>query len=287
MAAPGPDDLVVRPLQSADLPAAEALSAAAFAFDLTDPDRAQRWHARLAHVTVTDPHGGFVAERDGRAIGVAQALRRDGLWVLALLTVAPGTQSAGAGRALLTRSLAYGDDADAGLIISSSDSRALRLYGRAGFALHPGLDALGPLDRRALPPPDPAVREAGAADLEALEAISRDVRGGSHTPELRFALHDGAVILRHGDRGFAVTLGGHGVWLLAARDEAAAVALLWSGLARCDAIDGPVVRWVTAEQGWAIEVALRAGLRLEPFGAVCLRARPGPALPFLPSGAFG
>ena len=66
----------------------------------------------------------------------------------------PGGPSAGAGRALLERSLAYGPDTDAGLIISSSDPRALRLYALAGFALRPTLEARGDVDRDSLPPPD-------------------------------------------------------------------------------------------------------------------------------------
>jgi ribosomal protein S18 acetylase RimI-like enzyme len=211
---------------------------------------------------------------------------RERLWCLALLTVDPGAQSAGAGRALLEHALAYGAGGEAGLIVGSSDPRALRLYGRAGFALHPTFDALGPLHRRALPAADRAVREATGTDVEALAAISREVRGGPHTAELEFAFAAGAHVLRHGDRGFAVALPGHGVWLLVARDDAAASALLWAALELVGDVDGPVVRWITAEQTWAVDVALRAGLRPAPFGALCVRGRPGPLRPFLPSGPF-
>jgi len=277
--------LTIRQLRPEDLPAAMAVSAAAFELDLSDAETAQRWRERVAHPLRTDPHGGFVAERDGAVVGVAQALRRDGLWVLALLTIDPGGQSAGAGRALLGSSLSYADGPAEGLIVSSSDPRALRLYGRAGFVLHPALDVLGPVDRGALPTPDPQIREAGPADFEALAEISRDVRGGSHTPELEFALRAGARLVRLADRGFAATLPGHAVWLLVARDDEAATALLWSGLAAVGDVDGPVVRWITGEQEWAIDVALRAGLRPSPFGALCARGA-GPLGPFLPSGAF-
>ena len=49
-----------------------------------------------------------MAERDGRSIGVAQALQRERLWCLSLLTVRPDVQSAGAGRALMDSALRYG-----------------------------------------------------------------------------------------------------------------------------------------------------------------------------------
>jgi ribosomal protein S18 acetylase RimI-like enzyme len=280
------EPVTIRPLGFDDLPAAIAISAAAFELDLGDAEAAERWHARLSHPLRTDPDGGFVAERDGTVVGVAQAILRDGLWVLALLTIDPGDQSAGAGRALLDRALAYGAPARAGMVVSSSDPRALRLYGRAGFALRPAFHALGRVDRTTLPPPDPRVRDAGPADLEALEAISREVRGGPHTPELEFALNGGMSLMRLGDRGFAVADPAHGVWLLAARDEEAATALLWSALAAIEDIEDAVVRWMTGEQDWAIDVVLRAGLRPGPFGGLCARGEHGSLRPFLPSGAF-
>src|SRR5581483_3248663 len=101
------------------------------------------------------------------------------------------------------------------------------------------------------------------------------------------ALRGGARLLRVGNRGFAVAQPGQHVWLLVARDEEAATALLWSGL-ECSAVDGfPTrVRWMTADQQWAITVALRAGLSVQAYGALCVRGRPGRLQPFIPSAAF-
>ena len=141
----------------------------------------------------------------------------------------PAAQTTGAGRALLERALTYDAGTDASLIPSSSDPRALRLYALAGFSLLPTFEAAGPLDQRKLPPSDPEVREGGAADLEALEAISRDIRGAPHTTEIEFALRLGGRLLRLADRGFAVATPGHGVWLLAACDDGAAAALCVRG----------------------------------------------------------
>jgi len=245
-----------------------------------------RWQDRIAHPLRTDPDGGLVAERDGRVIGIAQAMVRERLWCLSMLAVQPGVQSAGAGRALLSAALDYGTDADAGLIVSSNDPRALRLYARAGFSLRPAFNAEGTIDRRALPTADGEVTDAELADLPSLAAISRDVRGGPHTAELESALRWGARLLRADDRGFAVTMPRQGLWLLVARDEGAARSLLWRSLDLAGDAERPAVRWITGGQDWAIDVAVRAGLRPSAYGALCVRGDPGPLWPFVPSGPF-
>lgn len=231
-----------------------------------------------------------MAEREGRLIGLAEAIRRERLWVLSMLAVDPRVQSAGTGPAPLERTLRYGAHGDAGLIISSSDPRALRLYSLAGFSLRPAFESNGRLDRGTLPGADSAVREADGSDLEALAAISREVRGGPHTSELSFALERGGQLLRHGDRGFAVVMPSFAaVWLLVARDPEAAQALLWRALELVGDLGGDrsTARWITGGQDWAIDVLLKAGYTLAPRGALCVRGRPGPLHPFLPSGPFG
>lgn len=285
----GTDHLRIRPLEPDDLPAAGELSAAAFGHAGGDEAARERWLERLAHPLHTDPEGAFAAEHDGRVVGLAEAIRRERLWVLSMLAVDPTAQSAGAGHALLERAVRYGDGCDAGLISSSSDPRALRLYGLAGFSLRPAFEATGRLDRRALPAPDPAVREAGEDDLEALAAISRDVRGAPHTSELVFALGGGARLLRYGDRGFAAVVPNRSVWLLAARDAEAAQALLWPALELLGEVEEgrASVRWITGGQDWAIDLLLRAGYTLTPRCALGVRGRPGPLAPYLPSPPFG
>jgi GNAT superfamily N-acetyltransferase len=281
-----PSDVELRALRPEDLPAVASLSAAAFDFEILEPSLAYRWEGRMAHLLGSDPHGAFVAEFDGTVIGVAQAMRRERLWCLSLLTVHPAFQSFGAGGRLFERALAYADPADAGLILSSDDPRALRLYALAGFSLKPTFDASGEIDRAALPRPDPRVREGGRADLDALAPISREIRGAAHTSEIEHALSFDGQLLLHTDRGFAVVTPEHCVWLLAARDEDAATALLWAALAQAEESERAVVRWITAGQQWAIEVLLRAGMRLGCYGALAVRGDPGPLRPFLPSGPF-
>ena len=84
-----------------------AISAAAFGVDLADEAASRRWRSRIEHPVALDPEGMLVAEHGGRIVGVAQAIRRERLWCLSLLTVDPTVQSAGAGRALFDRALEY------------------------------------------------------------------------------------------------------------------------------------------------------------------------------------
>ena len=278
--------LHLRAFHASDLAVAAEVSAAAFDHDITDPAVASRWRARVAHGLETDPDGAFVAELGGEVVGVAQAIERERLWCLSLLAVDPRGQSSGAGRALMERALTYATDTtDIGLFPSSSDPRALRLYALSGFSLLPTFAVAGAVHRAALPQPHGEVHAAAPADLEALAPISREVRGAPHTLELEWALRMGMRILRVGDRGFAVVSPGRGVWLLVARDEQAASQLLWASLAMAGT-EHPTVRWITAEQQWAIEIVVRAGLRLVPYGALCVRGAAGPLRSFLPSGPF-
>jgi predicted N-acetyltransferase YhbS len=279
-------ELQVRPMEPADVAEVAAVAAASFDIDISVPAAAERFRERLAHVLRTDPDGAFVAVRGARIVGAAEAMVRERLWCLSLLAVAPSEQSGGAGRALFERALGYGDGSSAGLIVGSNDPRALRLYGRAGFSLRPTFEATGPLDRSALPRPHPGVREDHGPDLEPLEKVSRDIRGAPYTAELELSLRQGGRLLRVGDRGFAVAHPVFGVWVLLARDEETATALLWSALELAADSERPCLRWITGDQGWATSVALEAGLRLGANGALCVRGNPGPLRPFIPTGPF-
>jgi GNAT superfamily N-acetyltransferase len=269
-----------------DLAAGARIMAAAFDSDASGDGVRERQGRRLAHLLGTDPGGAFVSEHGGRIVGIAQAYVREGLWCLSMLAVDPSAQGTGAGRALFDQALAYGDgDGGPGLIVSSNDPRALRLYAAAGFSLRPALKATGRLDRRAFPAPPEAVRRGGRVDLPAIAEVSRSVRGAAHTAEIGFLLDRGAELLVFEDRGFAVSEPGVGVVTVAARDDGAASALLWSALDVAGDVARPV-RWITGGQDWAVDVVVRAGLDVAAHGALCVRGRPGPLYPFVPSPPF-
>lgn len=274
----------VRPMLASDLDAAVNVTAAAFSRDLGDEGVARRWRERIAYPWQTDPGGAFVAEVDGQVIGVAEAIVRERLWCLSMLAVEPGIQSAGAGRALMERAAQYGGGDDPGLIVSSNDPRALRLYADCGFALYPTFEASGTVDRRRVPALGGSVREDDGGDLEAFAELTREVRGAPYTDELRFLFAQGARLLRIADQGFAAVNSEGMLWALVARDDETASALLWKALALAE---GPArVRWITGTQQWAINIVARAGMRLTAYGALCVRGTPGPLAPFLPNNSF-
>jgi GNAT superfamily N-acetyltransferase len=238
-------------------------------------------HVRLRHLLATDPGGCWVAD-DGTVAGAGLALVREGIWGLSLLVVDPAVQSAGIGRALLERTLAYGNGARGGIILASADPRALRAYARAGFALHPTVRATGvPRDVE----PDPAVRAFTPDDHPMAAAVDRAVRGAAHGSDLDALARGGSELLVYPGRGYLAIRDGD-VKALAAADEVTARALLATALARIPAAGTAQVEWITARQQWAVDVTLAARLELQPQSAVFLRGEVGPFTPYIPGGAY-
>jgi hypothetical protein len=211
---------------------------------------------------------------------MALALVREGIWGLSLFAVERQRQGVGIGRALLDAAMTHAGGARGAIILSSEDPKAMRLYARAGFALRPSV-AIAGVPRSAEHPP--GVEESD--DVERTAAISRAVRGASHAHDIPEMLAFRSHLLVLGDRGFAVHRDGSPK-LLAARDEDAARALLWSCLAAAPAGATVHAGYLTAGQDWAIGVALEAGLALSPEGPVFVRGEVGPLAPYIPSGAF-
>ncbi|WP_300599486.1 GNAT family N-acetyltransferase, partial [uncultured Nocardioides sp.] len=111
------EGLVVRPMRPEDVEVAEQISAEAFlqvdraTRRATDPEperrpaaRSQRWIDRTSSLLATDGPGCWVADLDGRTVGMATSLRRETLWALATFAVLPDAQG-GVGRPLLEAAL--------------------------------------------------------------------------------------------------------------------------------------------------------------------------------------
>lgn len=288
--------LEIRPLQPADVPAAHAVSYETFAVldaaagepvpEHTDEVR-RRGETRIAHLQRTDPGGAWVAVEGERLVGVALSSRRGPLWFLSLLTVEPAAQGAGLGRRLLDAALTTAEGADAGLICSSDDPRALRRYASAGFALMPGYAGKGVLDRSRLPSVDDVRDGSWEDDRELLDALAVELRGAPVAPDAdAWAAVDARLLLADGPagRGYAVVRG-HSVRPLAATAPAAARALLVEGLAD---LDGEVtVDFVTGPQQWAVATMVELRLPFRPYESVCVRGSFAPVGPYLPDGAYG
>ena len=282
----------IRPMTTADVEPAFAASQAAFEargerWPTTSEPADVRWRRgiqRIRHLLDSDPGGAWVAEDEGGVHGVSMALVREGVWGLSLLAVEPGKQGNGVGGLLLERALATAEGTRGQLILSSLDPRAMRSYARVGFALQPALCAFGSV-RRAAIPGDLGVRAGGNGDLELAAEVDRRQRGGAHGPDLEALQAAGYDLLVLPGSGYAFHREGSPA-LLAATDTDAGRALLLAVLATSVPGREVGVMFLTEGQGWAIEVALAAGLELEPCGPTFVRGELGPLSPYLPNPAY-
>jgi GNAT superfamily N-acetyltransferase len=280
-----------RPIREADLPAVHDVNVRAF------DDLARRLGgqepsasgldaalARLRRLLATDPGGAWLAELDGTVAGAALALVREGLWGLSLLVVDPHVQGRGAGRELLARAFAYGAGARGHVILSSTDPRAMRAYARLGLRTHPCIAATGQPQGVAMPED---VRPGGPEDLPLTEAVDRAVRGAAHGADLLAMLEGGHEMLVAPGRGYAFVRGGQ-VRMAAAFDDEGARTVLRAALARvAERGERADVDFVSALQGWAVDVCLEARLELRAdAGCVFTGGDVGPFSPYLPSGAY-
>lgn len=252
------------------------------------PAMAAMHRARTRHLAATDPEGCWLAEEDGRAVGFALSMRREGVWILTLFAVLPEAQGRGVGRLLLERAAAHGRGCLRGMICASADPGAARRYRLAGFTLHPTMKLTGRVDRAGLlDAGDIPVHPGNASHKHLLDSIDRRLRGAAHGPEHDFMLaHYDELLIADtlAGSGYCYRLGGS-VKLLAATSKRLAVRLLREALARVPDGTDATVEWLTADQEWAVDVGLELGLSLRSTGYLALRGMKPPA-PYLPSGGF-
>jgi GNAT superfamily N-acetyltransferase len=247
----------------------------------------QRSRARVAHIRDRDPAGAWVAELDGEIVGVALALVREDVWGLSLFGVKPELQGQGIGGPLLEGALRAAEGCRGGIILSSSDPRAMRRYFRAGFRVHPCVAAAGEINRARIP----AGLRARPGDLESeadratIDVASRFVRSASHLEDVGTMVANGGRLLVIDDVGWAVGRDGAPA-VVAALDEEAATDLTWSCLATGEAGAPTHIDFITQGNDWAVALALDAGLSLTPDGPTFVRGELGPLAPYLPSGAY-
>ena len=291
-----PIDVVVRPLVEADLEPAARVQIETF--DAHDqrhgravPDqtseRLDQQKHRVRHFLTHDPAGAWAAELDGNVVGVALASKRNRLWGLSLLVVDTSLQSHGIGRRLLNAALSYADPDGPGVILSSSDPRAMHSYAAAGFDLHPQVDATGVVARERLRAPELPVREGGPDDFALADAVDLQVRGAPRGPDHQMLASFGPMLVvdSGASRGYAHLRGGR-VLTLVATDEATASALLWRSLAHaCDRGEPAQVQHIVGNQQWAVRAVVQAGLSLSTAGPAFWRGCAPPAA-YLPSGAY-
>jgi GNAT superfamily N-acetyltransferase len=245
--------------------------------------------ARTRHLVANDPRGCWLAVVDGRPVGYALSLLREGVWILALTAVLPEFQGKGIGRLLMDRAAEYGRGSLRGMLTVSVDPAAARRYRKAGFTLHPTMKLTGEPDRSALLEAGEAlpVHRGTERHLELLDSIDRRVRGAAHGVDHRLMLAHYEELLvadTHAGSGYCYRNGGR-VTLVAATSRSMAARLLQEALARVPQGTSARVEWLTAEQEWAVDVGLDFGLTLENRGYLALRGMKPPN-GYLPNGGF-
>jgi hypothetical protein len=130
--------------------------------------------ALFDHIVANDPDRGWLAERDGQAVGFAMSVQRGDLTFLSMLFVLPGDQARGLGRELLERSMA-GSTRRAVCIFSVQPVSAA-LYARYGMVPLVPMYTLTGRPKVDLPRLPPSVR-IGDVDRSALDVIDLEVCG--------------------------------------------------------------------------------------------------------------
>ena len=292
--------VLLRPMRPDDVPAVEQLTGEAFyQVDLhkappglpparrREGEASQRWRRRCAHLVAHDPGGCWVAADDeGELLGAVASIRRESMWFLSTYAVLPPAQGRGIGKALLAAALGYGEGCLRGMVVASPDTRAVRRYRHAGFVLHPHMLLAGTVRRAALPVPE-NVREGGSADLDLADSVDRRTRGAGHGVDHPFMLASMPMLVvdRSSGSGYCYVEQGGRPYVLAATSRRTAARLLWAALATSQVDGHVVVPNITAEQQWALDVGLAAGLDVHQYGYLAVRhMRPPPT--YLPSGHF-
>jgi hypothetical protein len=242
------------------------------------------WLERTLHFVRHDRGGCWVAEDDHGMVGMATSFRRETLWCLATYAVLPGRQGQGVGRQLLAAAMSHGRACTRAMLSASSDSKAVRIYHQAGFALHPQMYLTGTVDRSAIPVVD-RVREGSAADIDLMDSLDRATRGAAHGIDHELMLRSWRLLVSDSSTGSGYAYlneRGH-LALLAAGNRRTAARLLWAALA-----DGPAettIAHVTGANQWVLDVGFAARLQLEQEGYLGLRGMKPPT-PYVHNGAL-
>lgn len=145
----------------------------------------------------------------------------------------------------------------------------------------------GVVDPAGLKPLDGAVHEGTARSRDMMDSVDRRTRGGAHGADHEEMLRHYRLLVVDdlAGSGYCYTDGDGAVELLAATSRRLATRLLTAALLSVPQGRPVRVMNVTAEQEWAVDVGLAAGLSVSNAGYVCLRGMRPPA-PYLPSGPF-
>lgn len=239
--------------------------------------------AVVAHLAATDPAGCWAAD-DGAVSGVALSTRRDLLWCLAALAVQ--SPAVAVAPSLLEAALTHSRGCLRGLGVLANDPSAARWVRMTGFTLHPTMRLTGQVDRSSLPIVD-GVRDATGSDRALVESVDRRVRGAARGPDHETLLAGSGLLVCDISTGSGYVFHQNGSpSALGATTREVARRLLWAALARTEPQRPVGVGRLSAEQDWAVDVGLAAGLGLHVSGYLAVRHMRPPA-PYIPAAVLG
>lgn len=255
----------LRPTTADDLPALHELFTAALGgvfephgFEVPAP-QLEVFANQQQHLIATGTS--VVAEADGRALGFASAWQRGEDWFLASLFVEETAQGSGVGSALLAA--VWGASRRRRTITDAIQPVSNGLYGRHGL-----IPATPVLRFSGIPQSDGRDLDLEPADLAAIDAAAYGFdRAVDH-----------AYWEQHGRRttwrdAYAYAFPGGDIGPVAGLDAAAAARALAAELARAD---GAVRLRIPGSSRALVEVALAAGLRLDPVPGLLLLSETAP-----------
>ena len=244
------------------------------------------------HLIATDPERFWVAQApDGDVVAFTAAMLRDDVWYLSMLFVMPQFQRAGAGQALLARTMPAPGSGTA--IAVGSDSAyppSNGLYARLGMpARTPIWAVVGRPKPGWRPPPLPQgtivrpieSRPSGdtADELQAeLDSLDRETFGFRRASEHRYVRADGRRGFAYRDAGggllgYGYVAGSGRISPVAVRD-AELLGPVMGHLVTVFEPPGASAAWVTGHSDGALSTLLDAGLRLEGYPLLLGWSRP-------------
>jgi hypothetical protein len=234
----------------------------------------------LRHLLAHDPDGFFTAYQGEETLGFAAAHVRSRQWILSELWVLPQHQDHGAGDALLSRVLTYGERSGAReflAIVPTEPGIQATLFGHGFEPLTPvylfsmseeAAARLASTLTRLLPGKDVTndlLSRRGQADLDRIDRVTRNItRDADHLFWLK-ERQLRAAFVRQGDRIAAYAYGGRDQVgpVAGSTQEAAISALGWALTAAIDAgSSGDLELRVPASFRPAVEVLLDSGAHL-------------------------
>jgi predicted N-acetyltransferase YhbS len=233
---------------------------------------------KVAEMIAHDSVAGLVAERDGEILGSAFVDERTTIAGIGPVTVDPGAQDAGIGRALMQAALARERERGAAgvrLVQTAYHYRSLALYAKLGFVVREPLSVLqGSVPQ--ISTPGRGVRVADAGDLVSCGELCARVHGHDRNGELRDAIDAGTTRVAERPGGISGYATGFGYgWHAVAETNEDLIALL----ASADAFIGLGILMPSRNAEllhWCLEHGLRIvqqstlmtiGLYSEPAGA--------------------